>query len=54
MEVHFFPEMLQAGVEALEECRRRELSDEDIAVAVYLAMEGIRAVRAMRGDGLVH
>lgn len=54
MELAIFPEMLAAGVEALDECRRRELSDADIAVAVYLAMESIRAVRAMRGEGLVH
>jgi hypothetical protein len=53
-ELVVWPEMLEAGMEALIECRGRELKDEDICLAVYLAMEGIREIRAMRTAGTVH
>lgn len=54
-EVFIFPEMLEAGVEALLECRNRDLPEDEMVVAIYLAMEAIREIRVMRtGSGLVH
>lgn len=38
MEVLLLPEMLAAGVEALDEANRRELDPANVCVAVYLAM----------------
>jgi hypothetical protein len=46
--------MLEAGMEALLESRARDFKDKDIVLAVYLAMEGIREIRAMRTEGTVH
>jgi hypothetical protein len=46
--------MLEAGLEALIEGRERAFKDEDICLAVYLAMEGIREIRSMRTEGTVH
>lgn len=50
-----FPEMLKAGAEALAEERKREASDEDTVLAVYLAMEAVLSIAKMRAHGsLVH
>lgn len=46
-ETVILPEMLQAGMEALAECRRRGLDDEDVAVAVYLAMSAVYQMAAL-------
>jgi len=48
-EVVILPEMLAAGIEALQESVG--LSEEDKCVAVFLAMRGIEQIYAMR---LVH
>jgi len=48
-EVVILPEMLAAGIEALQESVG--LSEEDKCVAVFLAMRGIEQIDAMR---LVH
>lgn len=49
------PEMLQAGKEALEESRERHLSDDDIVVAIFLAMRGIEEIAVMHlHNGVVH
>lgn len=49
------PEMLEAGLEALEESRRRGMDDHDMCVAVYLAMRAIEQIAAMRDRGaMVH
>lgn len=54
-EVVLFPEMLQAGLEALEESRERHLPDNDIVIAIYLAMRGIEEIAVMReASGAVH
>jgi hypothetical protein len=53
-EIFIWPEMLEAGIEALIEGRSRDFKDEDVVLAVYLAMEGIREIRAMRTEGTVH
>jgi hypothetical protein len=47
-EVVLLPEMLQAGLEALEESRERGTSQEDAVIAVYLAMRGIEEIAVMR------
>ena len=49
-EVVIFPEMLAAGIEALMECRDRQMRDDQIAISVYLAMQGILEIKQMRGD----
>lgn len=54
-ELTIFPEMLQAGMEAIAECREQKLDDQDTAVSVYLAMQGIYEIRMMRGnDEVLH
>lgn len=45
-----FPEMIIAGAEELAECRDTGLSDEQTAVAVFLAMQGLLQIKAMRGE----
>ena len=47
-------EMLDAGIEQLDECRDRGLSEEQTVISVYLAMEGIREIKSMRVEGRVH
>lgn len=47
-EVLLLPEMLQAGVEALTESRERGLGDDDLCVAVFLAMRAIEEIAVMR------
>lgn len=51
-EVVIFPEMLQAGVEALAESK--ELTEEEKVVAVYLAMRAIYEIARMRAKASVH
>jgi hypothetical protein len=41
VEVLLLPEMLAAGVEALEECRKKELDQANTCVAVFLAMRAV-------------
>lgn len=54
-EVVLLPEMLQAGLETLEECRERHVTDHDLIVAIYLAMRGIEEIAVMReASGAVH
>ena len=53
-EVIIFPEMLQAGMEALAECEARDLEDQDKVVAVYLAMQAIYKISLIREKGAVH
>lgn len=49
------PEMLEAGLEALQESKKRKLRDEDVCVAVFLAMRAIEEIYAMRPErGSVH
>lgn len=42
------PEMLEAGAETLEECRANNAPKETTALMVYLAMEAIRELNALR------
>jgi hypothetical protein len=49
-ETVILPEMLEAGVEALTECRKRKLGDLDVAIAVYLAMRAIEEIATMRAE----
>lgn len=48
------PEMLQAGVEMLAECRERDLSDVETCLQIWEAMEAIRLVAEIRKKGTVH
>ena len=54
MEAVIFPEMLQAGVEAMAECKSRNLTPYETAIAVYLAMRAVEEIAAMRGQETVH
>ena len=45
-----FPEMLEAGIEALNESMERELRDDQIVITVYLAMQGILEMKTLRGE----
>lgn len=47
-ETVILPEMLQAGLEALAECKKRKFNARDTVIDVYLAMEAIREIAAMR------
>lgn len=47
-------EMVDAGVEALQENRDAGQDDEHTAIAVYLAMEGIKKMALAREIGSVH
>jgi hypothetical protein len=49
-EVVILPEMLEAGVEAADECKKRKLATHDMVIAVYLAMRGIEEIAVMRAD----
>lgn len=49
-ETVILPEMLEAGIEALRECRKRKLPDLDAAVAVYLAMRALEEIYVMREE----
>lgn len=42
------PEMLNAGIEALEESRQRHLDDTNTCVAVFLAMRAIEEIAVMK------
>ena len=53
-EVVLYPEMLEAGVEALVESRRRKLDDGNTAIAVWLAMKAIEEIAAMRNGESLH
>jgi len=53
-ELVIFPEMIDAGIEQLDECRDKGLSEEQIVISVYLAMEGIREIRTMPANGKIH
>ena len=45
-EVVMLPEMLEAGMQALDECRGRK--PEDVCIAVFLAMRAIEEIALMR------
>lgn len=47
-EVVVLPEMLAAGMEALRESEAREFEAADTVIAVYLAMEAIKAMALLR------
>ena len=47
-EAVLFPEMLSASVEALAECRKRNLDDVETAVAIYLSMSAVYEMAVTR------
>lgn len=47
MEAVIFPEMLEAGMEALHECEKAQLPAHSIVLAVYMAMSAVYAMRVM-------
>jgi hypothetical protein len=49
-EILILPEMVEAGIEQVAECRKMKLDDEDTAIKVYLAMQGVFAILVMRGE----
>lgn len=54
-EVVIFPEMIQAGIEELNECQGRGLKDEQTVVCIFLAMQGYIEMLKLRGDSeIVH
>lgn len=42
------PEMLEAGLEALEEAKKRNLTPHDTVITVYLAMRALEEIAEMR------
>jgi hypothetical protein len=53
-EAVIWPEMLEAGVEALTESRIRGLTDLNTCVAVFLAMRAIEQIAVMQDNGSIH
>ena len=53
-ETAILPEMLQAGVEAMAECKSRKLNPYETVIAVFLAMRVIEEIAAMRGQETLH
>ncbi len=54
-ELVIFPEMVEAGVEQLSECRVKGLRDEETVVLVFLAMQSYYEMQRMRGkDEAIH
>ena len=49
-EVLIFPEMIDAGIEQLHECKDKGLSDDQTVVCVFLAMQGFLEMHKLRGD----
>jgi hypothetical protein len=49
-----FPEMLEAGMEALNESRNRDLDDYNTVVAVFLAMRAIEQIATNRNGESLH
>jgi hypothetical protein len=47
-------EMLEAGVEMLEECRRAKLDQATTALQVYMAMRAVEEVLEEPNQGSVH
>lgn len=47
-ETAVLPEMIEAGVETLVECRHANANDRTAALMVYLAMEAVRQISEMR------
>ena len=46
-EIYISPEVLNAGVEAMDECKKRKLGSLDTAIAVYLAMRAVETMALM-------
>ena len=53
-EVVILEEMLEAGVEAYDECRKRKLGPADVCVAVFLAMRAVEEIAALPVQESVH
>lgn len=53
-EVLILPEMLEAGIEAMKECRDAQRGDEATVIEIFLAMESTRELAIMRRDGAIH
>ena len=53
-EVVMLPEMLAAGMEALAESRDRGCDDDQICVAVFLAMRAIEEMALVQASRSVH
>lgn len=51
--MNVMPEMLEAGVEMFAECREQGLGDAETCLAIYNAMEAIRAIAEVKA-GAVH
>ena len=49
-EIVIFPEMIQAGVEQLIECRQKKMKNEQTVIVVFLAMQGFLEMQRLRGD----
>lgn len=45
-----FPEMVQAGVEQLLECKKKRLKNEQVVICVFLAMQGFLEMQRLRGE----
>ena len=54
-EVVLLPEMLEAGLEAMADGKKRKDDDKDICIAVFLAMRAIEEMYVMRlASGAIH
>lgn len=53
-ETVIFAEMLQAGVEAMAECKSRKLTQYETVIAVFLAMRAVEEIVSMRGEETLH
>jgi hypothetical protein len=49
-EIYISPEVLNAGVEAISECKQRKLGNLDTVVAIYLAMRAVEEMALLAED----
>jgi hypothetical protein len=49
-EIVIFPEMIEAGVDQLLECKKKKLRNEQTVICVFLAMQGFLEMQRLRGD----
>jgi hypothetical protein len=50
-ETVIFPEMLEAGLLTLKECREHDKTEYETVLAVFLAMRAIEEIAAMKRNG---
>ena len=53
-EVVIIPEMVESGVEVMEECAQNDKTPHDTVIAVYLAMRAIEQIVWLRTNSAIH